>query len=70
MAKKYRFFYHYYRQYNCMSVHFRGVCYRTKNVVCDSPTETKWNKKQPQLTLRGWAKEIIVKEKEDTIIIK
>ncbi len=53
-----------------MSVHFRGVCYRTKNVVCDSPTETKWNKKQPQLTLRGWAKEIIVKEKEDTIIIK
>ena len=33
--KKYRFFYHYYRQYKCMSVHFRGKCYKTDNVECN-----------------------------------
>lgn len=53
-----------------MSVHFKGVCYRAKNVVCESPSETKWNKTQPNLTVRGWAKEIVIKEEDDTIIIK
>ncbi len=57
--RKYRFFYHYYRQYNEMSVHFKGICHRTKNVECKVPTETKWNdKKQPNLVLRGFAENI------------
>lgn len=53
-----------------MSVHFRGTCYRAKNIICESPTETKWNKTQPHLTVRGWAKEIEINEDTDTIIIK
>lgn len=56
--KTYRFFYHYYKQYNEMSVHFRGVCYRTKSVECLVPCETKWNKTQPNLVMRGFASEI------------
>jgi hypothetical protein len=53
-----------------MSVHFRGVCYRAKNVVCEASSETKWNKRQPHLTVRGWANEIVINEGEDTITIK
>lgn len=66
--KKYRFFYHYYRQYNCMSVHYRGKCYRTKDVICKVETETKWNKRQPRLVERGWATSIDIQQ--DKIVIK
>lgn len=66
--KKYRFYYHYYKQYNEMSVHFRDKCLRTKNVVCKVPCETHWNKRQPNLIMRGYAIEII--EKDGSIIIK
>jgi hypothetical protein len=58
MTKKYRFFYHYFKQKNCMSVHFRGQCHQCKDVVCDASTETKWNKTQPKLVIRGFASEI------------
>jgi len=68
--KKYRVFYHYYKQYGCMSVHFRGTCYRAKNIICDVPTETKWNKTQPHLVVRGWAEKIEINESEDSITIK
>ena len=66
--KKYRFFYHYYKQYNEMSVHFRDKCYRTKNVICEVSSETHWNKTQPNLVMRGFATEII--EDNDKIIIR
>lgn len=65
--KKYRFFYHYYKQYNEMSVHFRDNCYRTKNVICNVPSETKWNKTQPYLVMQGFASSI--EEIEGSIII-
>lgn len=65
--KKYRFFYHYYRQYKCMSVHYRGQCYKTANVVCNAATETHWQKTQPNLIVRGWASAITVED--DKIII-
>lgn len=65
---KYRFFYHYYRQYKCMSVHFKGVCYKTNNVICNVPTNTKWNKTQPQLVIQGFASELEIKDQ--MIIIK
>ena len=58
MAKKYRFFYHYYKQYKCLSVHFREKCYRVDDVVCEVPTESKWNKTQPNLVMQGWAKSL------------
>ena len=56
--KKYRFFYHYYRQYNCMSLHFKGKCYKTDNVICKVDSETKWNKTQPNLVIRGFVSNI------------
>lgn len=51
----YRFFYHYYKQKKRMSVHFRGTCHVVDDVVCNVPCETKWNKTQPNLVMRGFA---------------
>lgn len=67
--KTYRFFYHYYKQYKCMSVHFKGKCYKTKNVICKGvETETKWNEKsQPNLVVQGFASKLDIRD--DRIII-
>jgi hypothetical protein len=59
--KKYRFFYHYYKQKKKMSVHFKNSCTIVDDVVCKVPCETKWNKTQPQLVMRGFASNIEVK---------
>lgn len=69
--KKYRFFYHYYRQYNEMTIHFKKKCYRVKNVICEVPTETKWNEKeQPYLVMQGFASEVIIDEVNNIGTIK
>lgn len=65
--KEYKFFYHYYKQYKEMSVHFKGVCYRTKNVDCKVPCQTKWNQRQPNLVMEGKAKGIEIHS--DKIVI-
>lgn len=41
-----------------MSIHFRGACMRAKDVVCKVPCETKWNKRQPQLVMQGYATKV------------
>lgn len=66
--KAYRFFYHYHRAYDTMSVHYRGQCMSCKNVVCKVATETKWNKQQPMLVIQGFAKK--VEELDGTITIE
>lgn len=58
MAKKYRFFYHYYRQYKCLSVHFRNQCYKVENVVCNVPCNSKWSERQPNLVMQGFAEKL------------
>ena len=58
MNKKYRFFYHYFKQKGKMSVHFRNSCCVVDNVICNVPCETKWNKTQPRLIMRGFASNI------------
>jgi hypothetical protein len=68
--KRYRFFYHYHKRYNEMSVHFRGKCMRAKNVYCSVPCETRWNKTQPHLTMRGYAHEAELRDDLDTIFIR
>lgn len=45
-----------------MSVHFNGQCHRVDNVECKVPVETKWNKRQPMLVMRGFAKEVIIED--------
>lgn len=66
--KQYTFFYHYFKQKKMMSVHFKGACHVTPNVICTVPCETKWNKRQPQLVMKGKCKNIIIKD--DRIIIE
>lgn len=56
--KKYRFFFHYYKRYKCMSIHFRDQCMRAQDVVCNVPIESKWNKTQPNLVMRGYAEKV------------
>jgi len=68
MNKAYRFFYHYFRHgEKKMSVHFRGKCYNTTHVHCNVPCETKYNRTQPKLIMRGFASKITVKKNQITI---
>ncbi len=60
--RKYRFFYHYYKRHKRMSVHWKGKCHVVDDVVCNVPCETKWNKTQPNLVMRGWAKDFKIVE--------
>lgn len=62
MSKEYVFFYHYYKQYNEMSIHFRGKCIRAKDVVCNVPCFTKWNNRQPYLVMKGKCKNVEIKD--------
>ena len=59
--KKYRFFYHYYKQKGKMSVHFKKSCTVVNNVVCEVPCETKWKLTQPRLVMQGFCNEVIIK---------
>jgi len=52
-----------------MSVHWKGQCYKVKNVECNVPTETKWNKRQPMLILKGKASDIVFEGEDRAIII-
>lgn len=61
MGKKYRFFYHFYKQKGKMSIHFRDTCQVVDNVICKAECETKWNKTQPRLVMRGFANNVIIK---------
>jgi hypothetical protein len=56
--RKYRFFYHYYKQKGKMSIHFRDSCVVVDDVECNVPCETKWRKTQPRLVMQGFAKKV------------
>lgn len=56
--KKYRFFFHYYKRYKCLSIHYKNQCMRAKDIVCNVPVESKWNKTQPHLVIRGFANSV------------
>ena len=43
-----------------MSVHFRGKCYIVENVICEVESQTKWNKTQPRVVMRGFADTVVV----------
>lgn len=65
--RKHRFFYHFYKQKGKMSVHFRGACSTVDDVECKVPCETKWNKTQPMLVMRGWANNVTFSGKKAII---
>lgn len=56
--KKYRFFYHYYKQKGKMSVHFKKSCTVVDDVICNVPCETKWKNTQPRLIMQGFANNV------------
>ena len=58
MTKTYRFFYHYFRGKKAMSIHFKGACYVVDDIKCGVPCETKWNRRQPYLVMRGYAHDV------------
>jgi hypothetical protein len=53
--KKYRFFYHFYKQKGKMSIHFKNSCVVVDDVICNVPCETKWKLRQPRLVMQGYA---------------
>lgn len=66
--RKYRFFYHYYKQKGRMSVHFKNACSVVDNIICQVPCETKWNARQPNLVMQGFCSNVIIKDDVATII--
>lgn len=65
--KQYRFFYHYNKQHKKMSVHFRKKCLIVDDVVCNVTCESKWNKTQPNLVMRGYATDVVIENNKATI---
>lgn len=58
MSKKYRFFYHFFKQKGKMSVHFKKSCTVVDDVICNVPCETKWKPTQPRLIMQGFAQDV------------
>jgi hypothetical protein len=57
--RKYRYFYHYHRHGDKkLTVHFRGKCILTNKIECKVACESKFNKIQPKLIMRGFASEV------------
>ena len=54
-----RFFYHYNKQQKRMTVHWKGQCILTDEIVCKVPAETKTSDRQPQYVLQGWASDVV-----------
>jgi hypothetical protein len=52
-----------------MSVHFKGQCYITKDIVCHAVTSTKWSKTQPNVVMQGYATNISYETGTDKMII-
>ena len=71
--KQYRFFLHYNKPLSkkigehFWSVHYKNKCYFTKNIECNTITESKLNKTQPYVVMRGFATNLI--ESDEKIII-
>lgn len=67
ILKKYRFFLHYNKPHNAVTVHFRGKCLIAKDVACHVPTFSKFNKSQPRFVMQGFAN--LVKQEGDYVEI-
>ena len=61
-TKKLRFFYHYNRKEKGLTLHYKGRCYPIKDIVCKVPCESKWQKVQPNLIMRGYCEGIFINE--------
>lgn len=62
-----RFFFHFRKQTGEMTLHWNKQCIPIKDIVCNVPVETKWNKQQPRIVLQGWATSVEVENKKAII---
>jgi len=62
-VKPRRFFFHYRKQTRELTLHWNKQCISVRDIVCNVPVETKWNKRQPLVVLQGWATSVIVENK-------
>jgi hypothetical protein len=60
--KKRRFFFHFRKSTGELTLHWQKQCIPIKDVVCNVPLETKWNKQQPRVVLQGFAEKIEIIE--------
>ena len=64
MSKQRRFFFHYNKPESkaqgcsVLTLHWQGKCHLVNAVVCDVPTETHEQKRQPHCIVRGWASDV------------
>jgi hypothetical protein len=68
LLKKYRFFYHYNKQRNKITIHFRNKCYIVDKLHCCVPCVSKWNKRQSRLVMEGKAEYVLINNNEGTIL--
>jgi hypothetical protein len=59
--KTYRFFYHYFKQKDMWSVHFKNQCLVVEDIKCQIPCESKKNKRQPRRVMQGFATDVKIK---------
>jgi len=56
--KRWRFFFHYNKHTDGITVHFRGRCVPVTHVHCQVRCGSKWNKTQPRLVMQGFAQDV------------
>ena len=62
--KKYRFFFHFRKSTGDLTLHWQKQCIPIKDVVCNVPIQSKWNKQQPRVVLQGFAEKIEIIEQK------
>ena len=65
--RKYRFFYHYRKQTQRLTLHYKGKCIPVDDLVCDVKTESKWNKRQPLVVMQGFAKNVKLETTDERV---
>ena len=50
-----------------MTLHWNRQCIPVKDIICNVPVETKWNKQQPRVVLQGWATSVVVEGKKAVV---
>ncbi len=59
---KRRFYFHYHKAKDMMTVHWNGQCHSVLHVVCYARTETKRRARQPRLVIQGFTTYISFEE--------
>jgi hypothetical protein len=63
-----RFFFHFRKATGELTLHWNKQCIPIKDVDCRVPIETKWNKEQPRVVLRGFASSVEIDEDRKAVI--